>query len=277
MVSQVECPCRKCREAPAHVEAARHQYLRALLGRLDEQQRRWAAAIEAHRHGHGGTRLVAEITGLDEKTIRRGRRELQAGLADGPGGRLRRSGGGRKSTEKKPKRRPARDGLGGRRSRRSPPTRQAMDPAEPAQVGGRASTTAGRRDRRSPPPVETDGWRSPKARLRVCPVIEDGAFAVLEARAHARGVHLVPPTNRTSSRAVGHAHAGLCRGACGDSPPRLGPPFTSLWRTSRSVIISATIHPTASTRSWPRTGIRSSPTSVLRIALGRSASALRPR
>lgn len=75
--------------------------MRALLGRLDEQQRRWLAAIESLRYGHGGTLLVSEITGLDEKTIRRGRRELQAGLADGPVGRLRRPGGGRKPTEKK--------------------------------------------------------------------------------------------------------------------------------------------------------------------------------
>jgi hypothetical protein len=96
-----ECPCWMCREDPSHAEALRHRYLRGLLGRLDEQERRWFAAIEALRHGHGGTRLVAEITGLDEKTIRRGRRELQAGLANVPQGRLRRRGAGRKRTEKK--------------------------------------------------------------------------------------------------------------------------------------------------------------------------------
>ena len=32
--------------------------------------------------GHGGDRLVAQITGLDEKTIRHGRVELDASLAD---------------------------------------------------------------------------------------------------------------------------------------------------------------------------------------------------
>jgi hypothetical protein len=71
------------------------------LGRLDEQERRWFAAVEALRYGHGGIRLVAEITGLDEKTIRRGRRELQAGLVDVPADRIRRVGAGRPRTEKK--------------------------------------------------------------------------------------------------------------------------------------------------------------------------------
>ena len=41
------------------------------------------------------------ITGLDEKTIRRGRRELEAGLADIPTERQRREGGGRPPSEKR--------------------------------------------------------------------------------------------------------------------------------------------------------------------------------
>lgn len=71
------------------------------LSRLDEQQRRWYVALEAERLGHGGERLLAEITGLDEKTIRRGRDELAAGLADRPSGRVRLPGGGRPPVEKK--------------------------------------------------------------------------------------------------------------------------------------------------------------------------------
>ena len=42
-----------------------------LLSRLGEPERRWYAAVEANRLGRGGVRLVAQITGLDEKTIRR--------------------------------------------------------------------------------------------------------------------------------------------------------------------------------------------------------------
>jgi hypothetical protein len=45
---------------------------------------------------------MRKITGLDEKTIRRGRRELlQAGLVNRPARRIRLPGGGRPSSEKK--------------------------------------------------------------------------------------------------------------------------------------------------------------------------------
>ena len=74
------------------------------LSRLDEAQRRWYAALEADRAGPGGVRLLAQITGLDEQTIRRGRTELAAGLADAPPGRVRRPGGGRPPVEKKTRR-----------------------------------------------------------------------------------------------------------------------------------------------------------------------------
>jgi hypothetical protein len=71
------------------------------LSRLDEQQRRWYVALEAERIGHGGERLLAQITGLDEKTIRRGLKELASGLADRPPNRVRLPGGGRPPAEKK--------------------------------------------------------------------------------------------------------------------------------------------------------------------------------
>ena len=72
-----------------------------LLSRLDEQQRRWYVALEADRIGHGGTRLLAQITGLDEKTIRRGQEELAAEFAERPTERVRLPGGGRPPIEKK--------------------------------------------------------------------------------------------------------------------------------------------------------------------------------
>jgi len=71
------------------------------LSRLDEQQRRWYVALEADRIGHGGDRLLAQITGMDEKTIRRGREELSAQLTDRPTDRVRQPGGGRPPVEKK--------------------------------------------------------------------------------------------------------------------------------------------------------------------------------
>ena len=66
------------------MDQARHAQMNLFLSRLDEQQRRWYVALEAERLGHGGERRLAEITGLDEKTIRRGREELAAGLAQPP-------------------------------------------------------------------------------------------------------------------------------------------------------------------------------------------------
>jgi hypothetical protein len=74
------------------------------LSRLDEQLRRWYVALEADRLGHGGERRLAEITGMDEKTIRRGREELAAGLVDRPAARVRLPGGGRPPVEKKTQR-----------------------------------------------------------------------------------------------------------------------------------------------------------------------------
>jgi hypothetical protein len=72
-----------------------------LLSRLDEQQRRWYAAVESNRLGHGGDQLVAQITGLAPHTIQRGRRELAAALAERPTERVRVPGAGRPRAEKK--------------------------------------------------------------------------------------------------------------------------------------------------------------------------------
>ncbi len=71
------------------------------LGRLDEGQRRWYLALESQRMGWGADRLLMEITGVDEKTIRRGREELSASLVNQPADRVRQPGAGRPSVEKK--------------------------------------------------------------------------------------------------------------------------------------------------------------------------------
>ena len=98
------CQCSLCLAGPDHPERTRHQQINLLLSRLDERQRRWYVALEADRIGHGGDRLLSQITGLDEKTIRRGRAELASALADHPPTRLRRPGGGRPAIEKKTRR-----------------------------------------------------------------------------------------------------------------------------------------------------------------------------
>jgi len=96
-----ECGCPLCREPGGHPELTWHRQLILVLSRLDEQQRRWVAAMEANRLGWGGETLVAQITGLDEKTIRRGREELAGALGDRPTDRIRVPGGGRPASEKK--------------------------------------------------------------------------------------------------------------------------------------------------------------------------------
>ena len=95
------CRCARCQIDAPHPDREYHRQMNLLLSRLDERQRRWYLAVESHRLGHGADRLLFEITGVDEKTIRRGREELAASLADQPTDRVRRPGGGRPPTEKK--------------------------------------------------------------------------------------------------------------------------------------------------------------------------------
>jgi hypothetical protein len=72
-----------------------------LLSRMDEQQRRWYVGLESLKIGHGGDKLLAQITGLHVETIRRGREELENDLQDRPSARVRQEGGGRPPVEKK--------------------------------------------------------------------------------------------------------------------------------------------------------------------------------
>nr|WP_240635906.1 hypothetical protein [Caldimonas tepidiphila] len=76
-----------------------HQQINLLLNRLDEQQRRWYAALQAKQLGRGGVQLMSWVTGISEKTIKRGHCELDAELLDRPVGRVRQAGGGRRPVE----------------------------------------------------------------------------------------------------------------------------------------------------------------------------------
>jgi hypothetical protein len=75
-----------------------------LCSRLDEQQRRWFAAIESKKLGHGGDTRLALIVGLHVDTIRRGREELEAHLVGRPTDRIRTPGAGRPPVKKKTRR-----------------------------------------------------------------------------------------------------------------------------------------------------------------------------
>ena len=77
------------------------QAMQLTFASLNERQRRLYAATEALKLGHGGIRLLSQITGLDEKTIVRGRQEMDEQLRTRPVERIRHPGGGRLAAEKK--------------------------------------------------------------------------------------------------------------------------------------------------------------------------------
>ena len=95
------CQCPGCLGPGPSSDRGFHRQMNLLLSRLDEQQRRWYAAVESAKLGHGGDRLVSRITGVHVDTIRRGREELAASLEDRPVDRVRLPGGGRPAVEKK--------------------------------------------------------------------------------------------------------------------------------------------------------------------------------
>lgn len=73
------------------VEAAMRRFFRS----LSERERRHYAAVEAARLGRGGVAYLAGVFNCDEKTIRRGKREMaqSPGLDPLPPGRSRKKGG----------------------------------------------------------------------------------------------------------------------------------------------------------------------------------------
>ena len=96
-----QCQCPHCQSDTPHPDQAMHRQMNVFLSRLDEQQRRWYAALESSRMGHGGDQQIARITGLDVHTIRRGRQELASDLSARPADRVRTLGAGRPRVEKK--------------------------------------------------------------------------------------------------------------------------------------------------------------------------------
>jgi len=71
--------------------------LQAVLGHLDERQRRWVAGLLSLQVGRGGISRLVEITGIHNDTFTKARRELTSGLEDALPDRLRQEGGGRKN------------------------------------------------------------------------------------------------------------------------------------------------------------------------------------
>jgi hypothetical protein len=99
-----ECQCPACGRGEEHADFEHHRRINLLMSRLDEQQRRWFAAVESKKIGYGGDLLLSQVTGLHVDTIRRGREELDADLAHRPTERIRNPGAGRPPVKKKPPR-----------------------------------------------------------------------------------------------------------------------------------------------------------------------------
>jgi hypothetical protein len=93
--------CPSCQREQDHPDRQLHHQINLLMSRLDEQQRRWFAALQSKKAGYGGDILFSLITGLHVDTIRRGREELDADLQGRPSDRVRRPGAGRPPREKK--------------------------------------------------------------------------------------------------------------------------------------------------------------------------------
>ena len=75
---------------PPHIERSMRSFYRSLR----ENDRRRYAAVEAAKLGHGGIEYISHVLGVDPKTIRQGRHDLDQ-LPDGLDGRVRKKGAGR--------------------------------------------------------------------------------------------------------------------------------------------------------------------------------------
>ena len=96
-----QCECEICK-ADSHPETVHyHQQINLFLSRLTEPQRRWYVGLLAQQPDSPSEDQLSLISGLAEKTIRRGRNELDLGLEGLPLTQQRRAGGGRWPAEKK--------------------------------------------------------------------------------------------------------------------------------------------------------------------------------
>jgi hypothetical protein len=90
------CACGRCSNDAA-LRTCHGRWLN-MMSILNERQTRLYAAERALEMGWGGINTMAQISGLSERTIRRGMQELQAGLLKS-GERARAPGGGRNRSE----------------------------------------------------------------------------------------------------------------------------------------------------------------------------------
>ena len=70
------CICPICQGKSEHPDKLLHQQINLIMSLMNARQRRLFAAFQAQQLGHGGITRMAEISGLDRKTIRKGLIEL---------------------------------------------------------------------------------------------------------------------------------------------------------------------------------------------------------
>lgn len=95
------CECAICQAGQDQAVIAHHRHLNLVVSRLEEAQRRWYVAALSTAQDAPSDGVLRQITGVSEKTIQRGRQELETGLLETSPGRQRRSGAGRPKAEKK--------------------------------------------------------------------------------------------------------------------------------------------------------------------------------
>ena len=95
------CTCNVCKDATDPKIVRHHHQINLLLSRLNEPQRRWYVATLSLAPDAPTDGQLSDITGLDDKTIRRGRQEIQEDLSSLASDRLRQEGARRPSAEKK--------------------------------------------------------------------------------------------------------------------------------------------------------------------------------
>lgn len=95
------CECVNCQLEIEPNNKKHHHQINLFLSRLNEQQKRWYLAVESLKIGTSGQKLMSEVTGMDEKTIRLGIEELEDEFSRRAEEKVRLAGGGRPSVEKK--------------------------------------------------------------------------------------------------------------------------------------------------------------------------------
>jgi len=96
-----QCEYEICRTESDPAVVQQHRRMNLLLSRLNEAPRRWYVGTLSQQPGQPTDGELSQISGLDEKTIRRGRQELAAEFGELPAERQRQEGGGRPCAEKK--------------------------------------------------------------------------------------------------------------------------------------------------------------------------------